>query len=288
MRCFVMFLLLIGFMPASVHAVGPATITIASWNIQQFGPGKSDDPVRLQRIAEVIKEFDVVAIQEITDKDVLGRPVIDGLTKILRAEYRRSYAGILGPRTGCEDGRLEQYAILFDSEILQEVHSETLPGDPNHPDKMCHNPLVATFRLSDTEGRFTFTLVVVHTDPVPVSALIEDLNGLGRIFQMVQARDAKDNDVILVGDLNADPSHLEGLGAVPDLVYGIPDQPTMVNRTSRNDNILFQWEPTGEDFTGTAGVFPIVSFLQISDAVANQLSDHLPVYAEFFTRRDSR
>lgn len=118
-------------MAVSGHAVSPATITIGSWNIQQFGPDKLGDPVRLGRIAGVIKEFDVVAIQEIIHTGGNGQPVISGLTSILQSEHGRTFGGILGPRTGCSAGRIEQYAILFDSTILQEVNSRTIGDDPN-------------------------------------------------------------------------------------------------------------------------------------------------------------
>lgn len=105
---------------------------------------------------------------------------------------------------------------------------------------MCRDPLVTTLRLTNTGANFTLTLVVGNTDPDQAAALTEDLNALGRIFQVVQTGDAQDDDVILLGDLNAHPLHLQGLGTVPDLVYAIPDQSTMVRGQSRNDNIVFQ------------------------------------------------
>ena len=276
------------YCPLFVHATAPDTITVASWNIQLFGPAKLNDAVRLGRIAEVIKEFDVIAIQEITHATGQGQPVVDGLTTLLQSTHHRTYTGILGPRTGCPGGRTEQYAILYDSDILQEVNSRTIADDPNQLNSMCRDPLVATLRFSDASASFTFTLIVVHADPDPITALTEDLHALGRIYGEVQAHDPQEDDVILLGYLNTNPQDFGGLNNIPDLVYAVPGVPTMVRTNSRLDNVLFQWGPTGEDFAGEGGVFPVASFLGITDDQAHRLSDHLPVYAVFFTRHDTR
>jgi deoxyribonuclease-1-like protein len=217
-------LVVIACFAASAKAVGPATITVASWNIEEFGETKSSDPVRLAHIAAVIKNFDVIAIEEITDAASQGQNEIDRLTSELRNEHRRKYDHVLGPRTGCEGGRTEQYAVLFDSEILKLVDSSSVADDPNASDNMCRDPLVVKLKPVDATADFTFTLIVVHTDPDPASALRRDLNALGRIYQLVQASDAQDDDVILLGDLNAAPKDFQGLGNVPDLVYAVPQQ----------------------------------------------------------------
>ncbi len=231
----------------TAQAVGPATITVASWNIEQFGETKSSDPIRLARIATVVKNIDVVAIQGIVHAASQGQDGVDRLASELRNAHGRNYDHVLGPRTGCTGGRKEQGAVLFDSEILERIDSSTIADDPNASDNMCRDPLVVKLKLVDTATNFTFTLIVVHTDPSPVSALRGDLNALGRIYQSVQASDAQDDDVILMGDLNAAPDDFQALGSVPDLVYAVPDSGTMVRGASRDDNIVFQWQHTGED-----------------------------------------
>jgi deoxyribonuclease-1-like protein len=241
----------------AAQAVGPATITVASWNIEQFGETKSSDPVRLAHIAAVIKDFEVIAIEEIPDAASQGQNEIDRLTSELRHEHRRKCDHVLGPRTGCTGGRTEQYAVLFDSEILDRVDSSTVADDPNASDNMCRDPLVVKLKPVDATANLTFTLIVVHTDPDPASPLRRDLNALGRIYQSVQASDAQDDDVILLGDLNAAPKDFQGPGNVPDLVYAVPNSGTMVSGPSQNDNIVFQWHSTGEDYTGWSGVFPV-------------------------------
>ena len=75
----------VGCLCLSVQSQESATITIATWNIQQFGKTKSSDPLRLARIALVIAQFDVVAIQEITDAASQGVMVMNRLTEHLQA-----------------------------------------------------------------------------------------------------------------------------------------------------------------------------------------------------------
>jgi len=276
----------LGF-PLGGQIHGPATITIASWNIEQFGETKSSDPVRLTRVATVIKEFDVVAIQEIVHAASHGQAVVDRLTSELRNQYGRTYDHVLGPETGCPGGRIEQYAVLFDSEMVELVDSKTIADNPQEADNMCRDPLVVKLRVR-APATFTFTLIVVHTDPDPVTALARDLNALRRVFEQVQAGDAADDDVILLGDLNAAPEDFRGLGNVPDLIYAIPNSGSMVRGSKRNDNIVFQWGSTGEDYCGASGVFRLAHSLGIGQQEAESLSDHQPVYSTFFTRRDSR
>ena len=275
---------------ASAQTPAPATLTVGSWNIEQFGETKSGDPVRLARIADVVATFDVLAVQEIVHAASAGQDVMNRLIDEIGGRHDRDYEFRLGDRVGCTGGRIEQYAVLFDPEIVTVIDTRTIADQDTDPatDDMCRDPFVVRLRMANATASLTLTLVVVHTDPSPAVALREDLNALGRIYQAVQADDAQDDDVILLGDVNAEPSRWNALGAVPDVVYAVPDVGTMVQGDSRNDNILFQWGPTGEDFTGRSRVVSVARLLGITDADADALSDHLPVAAVFFTRRDTQ
>ncbi len=279
----------VGCLCLSVQSQESATITVASWNIQQFGKTKSSDPLRLARIALVIAQFDVVAIQEITDAASQGVMVMNRLTEHLQAAYNRSYEYVLGPRTGCAGGRTEQYAVLYDPEKIELVAQATFPDSPNVAHNMCRDPLVVWLETKheDVGCGFDFALIVAHTDP-DAGALERDLRALRRIYESVQAADTENDDVILLGDLNASPPWRTTLGTLPDVSYVVAGQSTMVWGTNLNDNIVFQQIPTGEDFTGIGGVFDLISFLGISPLVADRLSDHLPVFAKFYTCRDTK
>ena len=85
----------------------------------------------------------------------------------LRSTHGRTYGHVLGPRAGWENGREEQYAVLFDSEILELEGSKTIVDDPGVGENVCRDPLVVSLKLKETWTTFTFTLIVVHTDPDP-------------------------------------------------------------------------------------------------------------------------
>jgi len=70
MRVVLRALVALAVLPVSVAAQtpAPATVTVGSWNIEQFGETKATDPVRLARIADVAATFDILAIQEVVKR----------------------------------------------------------------------------------------------------------------------------------------------------------------------------------------------------------------------------
>lgn len=273
---------LLAVLLAPVEAPVLQTLTIASWNIKQFGPAKLGDPVRLARIARVISYFDVVAIQEITHLENGGQPVMDRLKNQLREAHNLEYQGVLGPRVGCPGGRPEQYAVLYNTAKVKHLNKTTYKWS-----QACRDPFIVWLQTLSEDCRFTFTLVVTHTDPDP-GALETDLSALATIFQVVQALDPKDDDVILLGDLNAPPPWIGSLSTIPDLGAVIAaGTSTMVFGGKTNDNILFQLGPTGEDYTGIGDVVDVPSLLGITALAADSLSDHLPIFASFRTCQDA-
>jgi endonuclease/exonuclease/phosphatase family metal-dependent hydrolase len=86
--------------------------------------------------------------------------------------------------------------------------------------------------------------------------------------------------VILLGDLNTDDQHLGQLGQSAAIVAAISGVPTTVRGGSQLDNILFDGQFTKE-FTGRAGVFDFLREYNFTLEQAAEISDHLPVWAEF-------
>jgi hypothetical protein len=72
------------------------TILVASFNIQAFGQSKVENPWVLERLAAVIRQFDVVAIQEVRSKDTGTLP------RLLQAINQTGvqYQYLIGPRLG--------------------------------------------------------------------------------------------------------------------------------------------------------------------------------------------
>jgi deoxyribonuclease-1-like protein len=257
-------------------ARGGETIKIASFNIQVFGESKLAKAPVMKILAEVVRRFDVIAIQEVrsAQQDVLPRFV-----EMVNAEGAH-YDFVLGPRLGRTSSK-EQYAFIFDrARLVLDPQSVYTVDDPD--DRLHREPLVAGFsvRGPPPSEAFTFTLVNIHTDPDEVQA---ELAALDDVFRAVRDDGRHEDDIILLGDLNADDQHLGELGTVPYLTVAISGKPSNTRGTKLYDNILFDSRASTE-FTRRAGVFDLLREFNLTLAEALEVSDHLPVWAEFSAR----
>jgi len=253
-------------------------IRIASFNIQVFGKAKLAKPEVMEILAETIRRFDLVAIQEIRDRadDILPR-FID----LINSTGRR-YSHVIGPRLGRTDSK-EQYAFIFDTQTLEiDRNSVYTVGDPD--DLIHRDPFVASFRArgAPPDQAFTFTLIDVHTDPDEVNThhAGNEIDALAQVYRAVQNDGRGEDDIILLGDLNADERHFGLLKSLPNITWVISGVTTNTKGTHTYDNILFDRAATTE-FTGRAGVFDLIRQFNLSQDQALQVSDHFPVWAEF-------
>lgn len=249
------------------------TIRIASFNIQVFGQSKLGKSHVMQHLAEIVRRFDVVAIQEIRSKD---DDLMPRFVDLINADGRQ-YDYVVGPRLGRTSSK-EQYAYVFDRATI-EVDRNALYTVDDPDDLMHREPYVAWFRARGPppDRAFTFTLVNVHTDPDEVAA---EMKALSAVFRAVRDDGRGEDDVILLGDFNTDSQHLGGLGQISGLVAAISGVPTNTLRTKEYDNLIFHGQATRE-FTGRGGVFDFMREFNLPLDQAQEISDHCPVWAEF-------
>lgn len=252
------------------------TIRIASFNIQVFGEKKIENVQNADRLASIIRQFDVVAIQEIRAR---AQDFLPRFVDIVNADGSR-YDYSIGPPLGRTSSK-EQYAFLFDSRRI-EIARRGVYTVEDPQDFLHREPLVARFRVRGPSSReaFTFSLINIHTDPDETG---DEMNVLDDVFRVVQDDGTGEDDVILLGDLNVNDRKLGQLGQVPGMAWVISGQPTNTRQTQQYDNILFDRRATTE-FTGNAGVYDFRRELGLSLEQALDLSDHFPVWAEFTAR----
>jgi len=263
--------------PSSAPMASGDTIKVASFNIQVFGISKLGKPQVMDVLAQVVRRFDVVAIQEIRSKDTT---VLPRFVELINADGRQ-YDYVIGPRLGRTSSK-EQYAFIFDATRIEYDRDSIRTVDD--PDDLLHRePMVTTFRVRGlpTGEAFTFTLVNIHTDPDETDT---ELDALDDVFASVQ-RNGED-DVILLGDLNVDEYHLGELGMLPGITWAITGQMTNTRRTKAYDNIVFNRQATVEH-TGICGVFDMMAEFGLSMDEALKVSDHMPVWAEFSVREST-
>ena len=249
------------------------TIRIASFNIQVFGESKLAKPEVMRVLAEVVRRFDVVAIQEIraTTQDVMPR-----FLQLINAEGA-SYDFVIGPRLGRTSSK-EQYAFIYNRASVELAPGSVYTVD-DPDDRLHREPLVAGFgvRGPPPAQAFTFTLIDIHTDPDEVA---QEVNALDDVYRAVRDDGRHEDDIILLGDLNADDAHLGELGQMPYLVAAISKTPSNTRGTKLYDNIIFDRRATTE-FTGRSGVLNLIREYDLSMHDALEVSDHFPVWAEF-------
>ena len=279
----------------NVSSEAKDTIRIASWNIENFGKSKATDPVRMSKIAETLKGYDIIAVQEISNVREQSDPgcprnenacpgkrchlIRRALEKYLNEAYGLHYRFIFSSQV-----KDERYLFIYNPDTVTLGGAELMedPGDVgpiclSHPEStgmMVRQPFEAKFKAGD----FDFILLTAHTSP---KRNLEELNALDYFFR--QAGSQGEPDVILVGDLNADCNYLRTGEYTalrgPGYIWVIPDDTdTTVSRTDcAYDRVIFG-EATREDFTGRWGV--------VRD-IPDNVSDHYLIWVEFWTDRDS-
>lgn len=261
--------------PQSAWAPRPADkLLISSFNIQVFGKSKIAKSDVMTVIMQIIRQFDIVAIQEIRAKE---DDILPKLIAMLNADGSR-YAYLIGPRLG-RSVSTEQYAFIYDTNRVE--HDPSSVGTIGDPADMLHRePFVTRFRARTTapEKAFTFWLVNTHTDPDEVP---QEVAALAQVFQVMRSAQPEEDDVILLGDLNANEFELGPIAQIPGISW-VARGGVMTNTRQNKayDNIIFHGPSTNE-YTGRWGVFDFENSFRLSRDQALQVSDHFPVWAEF-------
>ena len=202
----------IGVQPVSTQLASSRqpsnSLLVASFNIQVLGKSKMAKPEVVEVLAHVIRQFDIVAIQEIRAKedDILPR-----LVAAINADGSQ-YSFLIGPRLG-RTVSTEQYAFVYNTlSVEYEPSSVATILDPS--DLLHREPFVTRFRTrtNSPDHAFTFWLVNIHTDPDEVPT---EIAALADVFQVMQSARPEEDDVILLGDLNASESQLGRLRQIP-------------------------------------------------------------------------
>lgn len=270
-------------------------IRVASWNIQVFGQKKARNDELMDRIADKLSHFDVVAVQEINNIREKSDPgcsrndecpdsencgLIRGeLEEHLNERLDRNYGFAFSDQV-----RHERYLYVYDKDRVELIMDRLVddPGDTEHPCTyrpentgwMVRQPHLGVFRAGD----FSFTLMNAHI--VPEKAYSE----LGALFELQRrVEEAGFSDVIVLGDLNADCTYLseteqeEFYEEDYTWLFDGVDTTSQESTACTYDQVAIT-EPTEEDLTGDLG---------IANELDPEVSDHYPVWANFYTDTDT-
>jgi endonuclease/exonuclease/phosphatase family metal-dependent hydrolase len=175
-------------------------IKIASFNIQNFGKTKAGKPEVMQLLAEIIRKYDVIAIQEVSDKtESAPRKLLEVVNS-----NGSTYKLLLSERTGQQhDDRTsqEQYAYYYNSKTVKQIDQARL-FDDNAADLFQREPYLARFKVLN--GNFSFVLVNIHTRP---EQAVEEICALEGVIDWARTIYPNEDDFIALGDFNGGCSY---------------------------------------------------------------------------------
>ena len=250
-----------------------STVLIGSFNMQRLGPSKLADAWVMDKFAAIIRRYDLIALQEITSKD---QSTLPQLLKAVNANGG-NYSYTISPRIGREaTGYYEQYAYVYDANRVRggDKFCYVVQDDA---DMLHREPFVGRFETIASGQPFSFTLVNIHTDPGEIKT---ELNVLADVFVNVSHFEYPQDDIILLGDLNASPAEFQKLGQIPNTGPAIQGIATNTIKSRTIDNFVFNRQ-TVREFSGRAGVLDLEQMFQVSMSDAGRISDHQPIWAEF-------
>jgi len=245
------------------------TITIASFNIRIFSSNSRTD-AELEHIADRLQQFDVIAVQEVNEQEVVDRTLA-----ILRGRGW-PFEAIVSDEVG-RGSADERYVFFWRTDKVD--HLGTLGFWPDTNDVFIREPFAATFQA----GAFDFTLLTIHAIyGDTVGQRRTEAGWLDEVFAWAREVDPAEQDVILLGDFNL-PSDDRGFDGLRPSLYPVFDgeaQTTIANNTL--DNIWVDQVATLE-WTGETGIdrFDETVFGGDDDAASLAVSDHRPIWAVF-------
>ena len=224
-------------------------------------------------LVRMISQFDVIAIQDIRARN-LG--LLSELIEMINATGKQ-YNFATCPTAGRDS--VQCYSAFLYDETGIDVDRTMVHSVDDPQGRFRHPPLVGLFRAKEPaeDEAFTFKLINVHID----STRVGDERGLlDDIYRAVRDDPPEEDDVIMLGTFGGDVNRMDPLAEILDVTTAIVDTPTTLRGTRPVDNILFNRRASTE-FTGRADVTDLVRQFELSLPDAQEVSDHLPVWAEF-------
>jgi endonuclease/exonuclease/phosphatase family metal-dependent hydrolase len=253
------------------------TASIAAFNIQIFGQTKSQKEDVMAVLTKIVREFDIVLIQEIRDASEQTIPnFVEEINQLEGPQYNFVRSERLG-RTSSK----EAYAYVYSTETIEFIQgSDYVYNDVN--DVFEREPYIAGFKAGD----FDFVLVGIHIKP---DDAYNEIGNLTLVVSSIQTRNPNEKDVIVMGDFNADgsyfdeddPSNLFKASGYNWLITN--DVDTMVKTDYTYDRIvILDTTLNHECIVGSGQVFYFDQVYGLNNQTfVAEISDHYPVFAQY-------
>jgi deoxyribonuclease-1-like protein len=250
------------------------TVRIATFQLGRLDETKLANRRVSDVLIRLLPRFDLIALQGVRGRN---QGVLIRLVEQMGAASGRTYDFATCPTQ--QRDALEHYsAFLYDRGRI-DVDRTTVHFVEDRLGRIRIKPLVGSFRVRgpDPTEAFTFTLINVETDPDRTAA---ELDLLAEAFRAVRDDGRNEDDIILLGDLESDDQHPGQLGKLLGVTALVSGVPTTVRGANLLDNILLDRRATCE-FTGRVEVVDMMREFELTMPGAQEVSEHLPAWAEF-------
>jgi hypothetical protein len=253
------------------------TIRVATFEMGRLDEAKLANHRVSDVLMRLLPRFDLIALQGVRGKN---QGVLVRLVEQMNHATGRTFDFATCP-TQQRDGIEHFNAFVFDRDRI-DIDRTTVHFVEDRSGRLRIKPLVGAFRAHgpNPAEAFTFTLINVENDSDRTS---EELDVLADVYRAVRDDGRGEDDIILLGNLESDDQHLGQLGkllGVSALLSGSPLVPTTTRGTSLADNVLLDRRATCE-FTGRIEVVDMMREFDLTMPEAQEVSEHLPVWAEF-------
>ncbi len=288
------------------HKATDQNLLVATWNVRAFGAvfesfdenlGSPKRNLRgLAYLAEVIRHFDVVALQEVKRETT-------GLRFLLREFLGPSWQAILSDVTVGAAGNSERLAFLYDQRRVQPsglAGEVVLPPSPlgNPVEQFDRTPYICGFQA----GSERFSLLTAHIrfgdspqDRIPEISALSAFTA-DEIRDRAKEQTAEETNLIVLGDFNIDArgnnplfqAFIQNGLFVPQQLLGL--RTTSGAKDKFFDQIAWFMGDLSLSFNQKAGVvdFAGAVFQELTTSqMSFRVSDHFPLWVEFTTDRST-
>ncbi|TMW62953.1 hypothetical protein Poli38472_005571 [Pythium oligandrum] len=178
-----------------------ARVLVATWNIRNLS--KKKDPVFLNRMVDIIDEFDLIALQEIRDIIVLKR-----LKNLLPGWDFVVSPAVGGSELGTDTKRSEHFAFLYHRRVFRPTGETFLLKGDNKI--FLRSPFVASFDTVEGIGNtpLALTLVNMHVSCGDDDFRQLEMKELHRLLPPLLNDKCPSRNVLVVGDFNLAPHEI--------------------------------------------------------------------------------
>lgn len=243
---------------------------VLSWNIENFGKSKSE--IQLNFIANTIKDYDIITIQEIVAGHGGAQAVINLVAILNRKGSKWDYR--ISDPTSSSAYKKERYAFIWKTNKAQLKGNTWL--EKKYHLEIDREPFYATFEIN----KKTITLVSFHAITKSKQPETEI-----KYFKFLPLEYPKLN-LVFIGDFNCPQSHTV-FNPLKKMGYSsvFQNQKTTLKQQCQTNNCLASeydnifYKTNSIHYINSGVVYFFKSFDSLKEA--RKISDHIPIWFEF-------